>query len=123
MRVSPTVSAPKISARCEIDLSPGTRARPLRAPARRAVSGDLAAWSTDWLGFAQASTGPKGRHPGRHHSGAVGPRAAWRASRLAAIDTATATRQPKHLLFDPLKEPAPSRTPRSVPTASAATAA
>ena len=29
MRVSPTVSAPKMRARCEIDLSPGTRTRPL----------------------------------------------------------------------------------------------
>src|SRR5262245_42538408 len=57
MRVSPTVSAPKISARCEIDLSPGTRARPLRAPARRAVSGDLAAWSTDGLGLAHSKCG------------------------------------------------------------------
>src|SRR5262249_9778585 len=73
MRVSPTVSAPKMRARCEMDLSPGTRARPLRAPARRAVSGDLAAWSTDELGFAPAlsSTGPKGRHRG-HHGGARG---------------------------------------------------
>ena len=50
IRVSPTASAPKIRARCEIDLSPGTRARPLRAPARRAVSGDGAAWSTCDLG-------------------------------------------------------------------------
>src|SRR5262249_28472961 len=39
IRVSPTASAPKIRARFEIDLSPGTRTRPLSAPARRAVSG------------------------------------------------------------------------------------
>ena len=31
MRVSPTASAPRIRARCEIDLSPGTRTRPVEA--------------------------------------------------------------------------------------------
>ena len=39
MRVSPTVSAPRMSARCEIDLSPGTRTRPFRPGERRAASG------------------------------------------------------------------------------------
>jgi hypothetical protein len=43
IRVSPTARAPKISARCETDLSPGTCAMPERPPddrgARRAAMG------------------------------------------------------------------------------------
>ena len=42
--VSPTDSAPRISARCEIDLSPGTSATPLRRPERRAVIGMGSPW-------------------------------------------------------------------------------
>src|SRR5579872_3507327 len=37
--VVPLVKRPKIKARCEIDLSPGGRTRPFRAPAREDVSG------------------------------------------------------------------------------------
>ena len=37
---APTASAPRIRARCEIDLSPGTRTRPSSGAPRRAVSGE-----------------------------------------------------------------------------------
>ena len=39
MRVSPTAIAPRMSARCDTDLSPGTVARPLSAALGRAASG------------------------------------------------------------------------------------
>src|SRR5215468_5240957 len=47
--------------------------------------------------------GPQGRHPGRHHSSAWSSATAADASRLAAIDTAIATRQVKHLIFRPVQ--------------------
>src|SRR5262245_17394337 len=52
-----------------------------------------------------------------------GAMAARDGARLAAIDTAIATRQVKHLILDPLKEPEPWRNPSSAPSASAAIAA
>ena len=47
--VSPTRSRPKIMARCEIDLSPGTRARPLSGPAggRKAAGPRHEQWTSD----------------------------------------------------------------------------
>src|ERR1044072_6864308 len=42
IRVSPTVMAARMRARCEIDLSPGTRTRPFRPGARRAGGGGAA---------------------------------------------------------------------------------
>ena len=43
--VSPTVSSPRINARCEIDLSPGGRKRPPNGPLRQAVSGEMLPWT------------------------------------------------------------------------------
>jgi hypothetical protein len=44
MRVSPDASPPNMKERCEIDLSPGTRARPARPGERREVAGRGGAW-------------------------------------------------------------------------------
>ena len=46
--VSPTASAPNISARCEIDLSPGARATPSSGRPRRGMA-------ADWSGITDAS--------------------------------------------------------------------
>ena len=46
IRVWPTASAPRISARCEIDLSPGTRTLPLSGPLARDSRGEGAA---EWV--------------------------------------------------------------------------
>src|SRR3954453_15582354 len=83
--VSPTDSAPKMSARCEMDLSPGTRTIPVRPPLGRDSSGlGWAEWvkivsSTPWAGIPWSAP----RHA------AVNPP-------QSAIDRAAATSQVKH---------------------------
>ena len=57
MRVRPVASAPNIKARCEIDLSPGTRARPDNARALPADSGEGGAWDTGADASIWASVG------------------------------------------------------------------
>ena len=122
MRVSPTASAPKISARCEIDLSPGTRTRPLSGPARRAAAEMAAAWFTATsAGQAVLACEASGRH-GRASSGRAGRKPA-RDRAFGAIDRAIATSQVKHLKFRTrLKEPGPWQSLSSAPNACAATA-
>ena len=51
--VRPVASAPSISARCEMDLSPGTRTRPPRAFARCAQSGDGVVCGTTGVALAE----------------------------------------------------------------------
>jgi hypothetical protein len=59
--VSPTQSAPRISERCEIDLSPGTCAVPESGPQASEVIGIGAPWLdmkklSGWGGFALPHT-------------------------------------------------------------------
>src|ERR1035441_3433102 len=86
--LSPTVSAPRIRARCEIDLSPGTRVRPCKGPPRRAVSGVKLA------GFTGAILNKLGR-PSRRPRGASSRRSG-RSRAACAIDRCAATSQVKH---------------------------
>ena len=66
--VRPTASAPSISARCEIDLSPGTRTTPASgAVGRAAVSEDgivAAEWSVIVVGIGPGSQIGTGRLAG-----------------------------------------------------------
>ena len=94
MRVVPTASAPRISARCEIDLSPGTRTRPWSGAPRRAVSGEVGDGvdiSVEFRSGAAPSTGRTRGHaamPARDEGARMG---APRFDR--SIDRAAAKRQ------------------------------
>ena len=85
--VSPTESAPRIKARCEIDLSPGTRRRPRSGPWRRAVSGAGAACIGKILYHGPPRRVPIRCSPGlptrRANERAVGDPLLTAASRLA----------------------------------------
>ena len=62
MRVVPVASAPKISARCEIDLSPGTRRRPRSGGARIADIG----FAFEAFKKSQSRAAPRAESPVRH---------------------------------------------------------
>src|SRR5262249_8198776 len=85
------------------------RDRLVAGHARAALEGARAAGGEGgFSGVVPVGPGPGGPQPGakRASSGAPWARATEAgASRLAAIDTGTATRQVKHLILDPLKEP------------------
>ena len=88
IRVSPTESAPRIRARCEIDLSPGTRTLPVSAPLERASSG--VGWA-EWVKIVSSgragSTGTTWRHGPVFHA-------------QSAIDSGRSTSQVKHRFSD-----------------------
>ena len=82
--VWPTESAPRIRARCEIDLSPGTRTLPVRAPLERASSGvGRSASRSEWVKIVSS------RARGRYHIG----NAASRRRQMRAKPLLTAARQ------------------------------
>ncbi len=68
-RVRPMASAPRMSARCDTDLSPGALSRPLSAAAVPEVRGVTALSSVARQAVAQAGGGRNGDAPGRDISG------------------------------------------------------
>ena len=113
MRVSPTASAPKISARCEIDLSPGTRTRPVQRRPRGARSaGTGRRGSRAMLGMVERSLawGRGGVHCRPGGGATARSPAGGRIRALATLLTAgIATRQGKHRTF-----PDPAQGSRTV---------
>src|SRR5262245_54812023 len=88
MVVSPTVSAPRIRTRCEIDLSPGTRARPCKGPPLRDVNGVISAGCNGRY--------PQELRPPTTHLRAPSSRRFGLLRWRCAIDSGPATSQVKH---------------------------
>src|SRR6185437_9477351 len=87
IRVSPTASAPRINARCEIDLSPGTRAFPVNGPLARASSG--IAGLVEWVKIVSL-------YAGRQVAHAPADVIRTSKSRKPPIDSGVSTSQVKH---------------------------
>src|SRR3569623_1473434 len=96
--LSPTVKADRMRARCEIDLSPGTRARPERGPPRRADRGE----------GTEVVTGCEILENAALLTRALGPRHGPPKA-PGAIDSAASTSQVKHPSGHP-EEPCPVAT-------------
>src|SRR6185312_16005604 len=85
IRVSPTESAPRIKARCEIDLSPGTRTLPARGPLELACNGKGLA---EWVKIVSSTPAAGITWAARRHATAEVPQ--------SAIDSSASTSQVKH---------------------------
>src|ERR1700753_3369723 len=89
IRVWPTASAPRISARCEIDLSPGTLTLPARGPLERASSGAFCAVGrSEWVKIVSSQRAAGITWTARRHAAVFIPQ--------AAIDSGVSTSQVKH---------------------------